>query len=538
YGISRRGQTYAGRVLYVGVIALILYEFWSLNIARVPFLSPSAYAELGRKLFTQFVPFQMLMVTLAAIGASADRIIREDAAGTLGLLLLTPLTARRVVMSKWIASLAQSASLILCGLPVVAVCVYLGSVGPWDLLWCFSVTGAMALLASAFGLRASAVSSTVPRALMLGLLYMIGYTLLPLALVFVGGLAAIWASPFLHPAYAAGFLLMRPGDSTGIWTFAWIPSTGVSVFVGRFIVLRIVKPVERRIHSPVFRGLAPDIDEPVHPGSLPPPKGVRPLLERKTREVWDGDPLLWKELLTRAGNRWSTESKSLFLIYSLIFIVLCWLFTRGSSLPTFAFLGGLFSMLAVVNGASLFAPEKEGRKLDMLLSSPVSSWSIIHSKLVAGLVSPEAIRIGLLGLGTSVAFSWWAGTGVVLYAGVFFLFVLFAFTLAAAASLHAETLQGAALATTGILCGILLVLPIVLSLFVPADAPPGSLPIPLLVLQASNPLFVLEPLSPGGEGKPSEAFGRFLLFGLMYGSTIAGLIGLLHWRFDRVMGRS
>jgi hypothetical protein len=67
YGISRRGQTYAGRVLYVGVIALILYEFWSLNVSQVPFLSPSAYAALGRNQFQQFVPFQMLMVTLAAI---------------------------------------------------------------------------------------------------------------------------------------------------------------------------------------------------------------------------------------------------------------------------------------------------------------------------------------------------------------------------------------------------------------------------------------------------------------------------------------
>ena len=99
YGISRRGQTYVGRVLYVGITALILYEFWRMNVAQTPFLSPSAYAALGRSLFSQFVPFQMLMVTIAAVVSSADRIIREDRAGTLGLLLLTPLTARRILMS-------------------------------------------------------------------------------------------------------------------------------------------------------------------------------------------------------------------------------------------------------------------------------------------------------------------------------------------------------------------------------------------------------------------------------------------------------
>jgi len=538
YGISRRGQTYIGRVLYVGVIALILYEFWSMNVSQVPFLSPSAYAALGRTLFRQFVPFQMLMVTLAALGASADRIIREDNAGTLGLLLLTPLTARRILMSKWKASMAQAGSLILCGIPVISVCVYLRGAGPWDLLWCFSVTGAMALLASAFGLRASAVCATVPRALMLGFLYMAGFALLPLALVFVGGLAAFYASPFLHPAYAAGFLLFKDGATADVWNYAWIPSTILSVFVGRFIVLRIARLLERRISAPVHRGLAPDSDEPVHP-ALPLKLGTKPPAARTTREVWDRDPLLWKELLTRAGNRWTSESKSLFLIYALIFILLCWLFKQGHHLGTFVFLGGLFAMLAVVNGAALFAPEKEGRKLDMLLSCPISSASIIRSKLLAGVASPEAIRVGLLGIATSVAFSWWSGPGIILYTGVFVIFILFVFVLAATASLHADTLQGAALATTGILCGIILILPIVVSIIIPADTAPTALPLPVFILGSCNPYAVLEPLDhAGGSGNPADALGRFLIFFLVYGTSIAGLITLMHLRFDRVMGRS
>ncbi len=254
--------------------------------------------------------------------------------------------------------------------------------------------------------------------------------------------------------------------------------------------------------------------------------------------MWDRDPLLWKELLTRAGNRWTTESKSLFLIYTVIFILLCWLFTRGTSLPTFAFLGGAFAILAVVNGASLFAPEKEGRKLDMLLSSPVSSGAIVRSKLMAGVASPEAVRVALLGLGTSVAFSWWSGGGVILYVGVFFLFVLFAFTLAAASSLHAETLQGAALATTGILCGVLLVIPIVVSILLHAEGSPRDPPLALYLLSATNPVAVLEPLQPGSPGIPAEAAGRFLLFAVIYATGTAGLVGLMHWRFDRLMGRS
>ena len=535
YAISRRSQTYIGRVVYVGVIALILWEFWTFNVSRTAFLSPSASAALGRKLFNQFVPFQMLMVTLAAIGASADRIIREDAAGTLGLLMLTPLTSRRLLMSKWKAALAQSGSLILCGIPVVAVCVYLGSVGPWDLLWCFALTGSMALLASAFGLRASAVCSTVPRALMLGVLYMLGFALLPLTLVFVGGVAAFFAAPFLHPVYSAGFLLFKDGATSDIWSFAWIPSTISSALIARWIVIRIVRPLEKRVSSPSRQGLAHDHEPPSHPSELLSPEGRRPPPDRDVREVWDRDPLLWKELLTRAGNRWTMESKALFLIYGLIFILLSWLFTKGNSLGTFAFLGSLFALLAAVNGAALFAPEKEGRKLDMLLSSPITAASIVRSKLLAGLASPEAIRVVLLGLGTAVAFSWWSGPGVILYCAVFLIFVLFVFTLAAAVSLHAQSLQGAALATLGVLCGLLLILPIAASLVVPALGDHESLA--RFLLACTNPVSVLEPLDRAG-GERGEALGRFLGFFLLYGSATGGLVGLMLWRFDRVMGRS
>jgi ABC-type transport system involved in multi-copper enzyme maturation permease subunit len=539
YGISRRGQTYAGRVLYVGVIALILYEFWTINIARSPLLSPSAYAALGRKLFEQFVPFQMIMVTLAAIGASADRIIREDAAGTLGLLMLTPLSVKRVVLSKWKASMAQAGSLILCGIPVVAVCVYLGSVGPWDLLWAFSLTGAVALLASAFGLRASAVCSTIPRALVMALLYMLGYALLPLALVFVGGFAAIFVAPFVHPAYSAWALLTNFGKDSDIMRFAWVPSTFASFFVARWIVVRAAKLVEKRVQSPIQRTLAQDADDPAPPAGFRPLKKLKEKPERKSREVWDRDPLLWKELLTRAGNRWTHESKTLFLIYFLIFILLCWLFTRGMSLGTFAFLGSLFAVLATINGAALFAPEKEGRKMDMLLSTPISSASMVRSKLMAGVGSPEAIRVGLLGLATSVAFSWWTGPGVILYAAVFLLFISFVFVLAATASLHAATLQGAALACTGILCGLLLVLPIIVSIIAPPLASGRPLSVPAWLLSSFNPIWVLEPLDARATGSTSiDALGRFLPFAVIYGSATAILVGVMHWRFDRVMGRA
>lgn len=535
YAISRRGQTYFSRVVYVGIIGLIVYEFWSSITSQGAVLSTSQYAELGRTLFRRFVPLQMVMVSLAAIGASADRIIREERAGTLGLLLLTPLTAKRIALSKWKAAMAQAGSLILCGLPVVAVCVYLGSVTPWDLLWCFSLTGAMAMLGASLGLRASAIYPTVPRALAMGLLYVIGYSLLPLALLFVAGLYGIYATPFMHPAYSAGWILYNDLKTVPGIDYSWIPATIVTFFTARFFVANTARLIERRVMTPRGPLLPPDEGDPALPLALKPAAAPKPASRGMSREVWENDPLLWKEILTRAGGRWSKDTQSMFLVYAFIFVLLCWLFSRGTSLGTFAFLGGLFTILAVINGSSLFAPEKENRKMEMLLSSPVASLDIVRSKLLAGLIAPESLRIGLLGLVTAVAFSWWSGPGVLLYPAVFFLFLVFSFALASAASLHAATMQGAALACTGLLCLLLLVLPILVSILQPRNG--GSLPTPLFLLSALNPVWVLEALDPGDGKGVGAAYGRFMLYSGFYVAATSGLVGLMVTRFDRLMGR-
>src|SRR5205814_9042315 len=68
-GIARRWQTYVGRGLYVGLIGLIVGIFW-MNLSRGgDWMSPSAYAELGRGLFYTFFAMQMVVVTFGGMSA-------------------------------------------------------------------------------------------------------------------------------------------------------------------------------------------------------------------------------------------------------------------------------------------------------------------------------------------------------------------------------------------------------------------------------------------------------------------------------------
>jgi hypothetical protein len=530
FGASRRGQMYWGRVIYIGLIGLIIYQFWSTEVSAL--LSPSAFAALSRRLFRNFVFFQLVTVSLAAVGGAAERVIREEANQTLGLLLLTPLTARGISYSKWTASMIQAGSLMLCGLPVVAVCVYLGGVGLGELLWSFSLIGAMAALGAAFGLRASATCRSIPRAIIVGFLYLVGYALLPIPLIIVTIGTGLWLIPFLHPLYAAGAMEIHSG-SNDFWQYCWIPATLLSFLVSWLVVRKLAVRIRNRTVAP--QPASPNfVYEQKHllgRFRVPLKVGSRP--SRSYREVWESNPLLWKELLTHASSRWTRESKLGYLIVALLFILIAWAITLGENQGTLAFLGIFFAMLAVANGAALFAPEKEGRRMEMLLSAPISSASIVRSKLLSGLIAPEPIRVSLVALVTVLAFSYWSGlVGVLLHLVVFFGFMGFAFTLAAAASLRAATIHGAALGATAVLCVILLVVPMLVSI-----ARPGESFGPWTLLEALNPVWALEPLQQRRSMDLAAAGGRCSLFVLNYFGASAGLLGWMLWRFDRMMGR-
>jgi ABC-type Na+ efflux pump permease subunit len=534
-GASRRSQTYWGRAIYVAVIGLIVYQFWTTLTSRMGLISPSAFAQLSRDLFHNFLGFQMLIVSLAAIGGAAERVIREEKSKTLGLLLLTPLSARDIVFAKWRASVLQAGSLILCGLPVVAVCVYLGGVGFGELLWSTSLTLSLAALGAAFGLRASAIYSSVPRAVIMGFLYSVGYLLLPIPLMIVTLGFAFILAPFVHPAYSVGVLVTNAGRGD-LWEYCWIVSTGVSFLVSWLVVRKVALRVRARVIAPTptppnfvyeQRNLVGRFRVALKVGDRP---------SRSYREVWESDPLLWKEVVTHASSRWAREHIVGYSIGAALFMVLIWGVSLGESQGSLIFFGVFFVLLTVANGASLFAPEKEGRRMEMLLCSPVGSGAIVRSKLLSGLLAPVSVRVLLLALATVLAFTYWSGVvGVLLHLAVLLGFLLFVFLLSSAASLRAASAQGAALAAMGVLFLILIVVPMAVSIGVPAgDENVGG---PWTMLLALNPVWVLEPLRHPRSLQLGDAVGRVSLFLLLYGGAAMGLVGWIRWRFDRIMGR-
>jgi ABC-type transport system involved in multi-copper enzyme maturation permease subunit len=530
-GYSRRWQTYLGRVLYVGIIGFILFQFWTDMHRSGRALHVSEYAKLGRDLFNRFLPFQLAFLTLAAISAAADQVTKEARGGTLGLLVLTPLSLRQIALGKWKAALAQAATLLLCGLPVLSICLYLGGVGFWEVAWSFSVTAAMGALGAAFSLRYSATQPTAARAVMMAIAALVVYTLLPLALLFMAGPIGLFVTPFLHPLYAAYAAAVEQGGKA--YEFGWIFATPISFVVAWAFVRSAAREIERRaggLMGPASTDFIPGT--PYARASVP---GSRARAIRG--EVWEDHPLLWKELATRAASRVAPDVKQLFLIYFILFIVTCW-FISHRSLGMFCFLASIFLVLVLLMGSSLFVYEMEGRKLDMLLAAPVSSWDIVRTKLLAGLIAPEGVRVLALWLAVVVGWSFWSGPGILVYAVASSLFLGFAYVLAAASSLRARTMHGAFISAAGILLGVLAILPFVLTTLA---GPRGLSAGTEGLLSMANPVWLIGMLAEEGPREPAtRAIAAISLlpgYVLVYGGATLCLVAGMVRGFNRFTGR-
>src|SRR5262245_8316592 len=203
-GIARRWQTYVGRGLYVALIGLIVWIFWNSLMSRGAHLSRSAYAELARYVFISFIILQLIVSTLGGMSAGSDMITREVRNGTLGLLALTPLSSWRIAAGKWKAALVQTSTGVLCGIPVFAVCAYLGGPGLWEFAYSLTLSLDCAALGAAIGLLCSTLFRTGYVASTVSIIFILGYCMVP-NLLFATQLKSDTVLDFLswvHPLYA------------------------------------------------------------------------------------------------------------------------------------------------------------------------------------------------------------------------------------------------------------------------------------------------------------------------------------------------
>jgi ABC-type transport system involved in multi-copper enzyme maturation permease subunit len=537
-GLSRHWQSYVGRVLYVGLVACVLLRWWSEMAGHPGRFTNSEFAVFGRTLFTFFAPGQMALVTLAAISAGSDMITKEVRAGTLGLLHLASVTPGRIVVSKWKAVMLSATSLVLSGLPIMAICIYLGGVGVWELVWSFTMTWVLAALGAAISIGFSARSHgpLTPIVKSAGVILGSALVLLP----FVAGASPLFfLASCIHPVYAAvAALIGRPGE----WQLgAWISS---AVFTLVFCARRL------RSTSALVRGRV--LNPPPPPRPMNDPELFECNYRRLTlggprvvtvkRRIWKRHELLWKEWMTRPATRLPLDARCVIAgVLALLMEVVWECSYRGRALEPFYFLGSVFLALAALNGAVLF--RSDALKIDMLLSTPLSTRRIVFTKLCAGLCSPEA----LVGLALAMAgvLGWYSEAGAAVCSVALLgslLFLVFAFGLGATASLCSRSVRSALLVSGGILGLLAIGVPWIAATLLPLGGPLSAV-IGRTVNSISVTGFLegfratMEQRMAGARADARGALRGAVPFCAVYAGLIVALVVAIFIRFRRISGR-
>ncbi len=155
---SRRRQVYEGRALFVLLVLFGLLWVWFIFDNAPTGSRASIYqqmAQLGEWFFYTMAGIQISVVMLVAPAATAGSICIDRARGTLLHMLMTDISNVEIVLGKLGARLAPLIGIILCGVPVAALTALLGGIQFGSIAVVFGISLALAVLGCTFAITVS-----------------------------------------------------------------------------------------------------------------------------------------------------------------------------------------------------------------------------------------------------------------------------------------------------------------------------------------------------------------------------------------------
>jgi len=428
---TRRAFTYWLRVLGGGVALAAAVGVVADITTTAPASGQRVFAAVNTAVFGAIWTLVPLL--------TADCLSRERREGTLGLLLLTPLTAANVVVAKSLAQMLRAWSLMLAVVPVLALAFLLGGVGWFELLNATCLNLASVSLALSAGLLVSSRAKARHRAavgavilsLFVALIFAQGYTLALFFQVF-RPLSPADPLPRWHEWIPAWLPLLTGLDGAYINLRNFLPPATLPRYLGvslQFLVLAHL--VMGGAICLAARQIARAKAEP----SLPRPWFWlrklffeplcfrRVLRERQTmRLAWN--PIGWLQGRTTTARltKWGwclalvvIESAAMVTVHGVDF-------ARLQLILTFSLAVGIS-----LSAASSFREERDSGALELILVSPLTEAQIIRGRL-RGLYAQFLPAVAALPLFVGFAFvavsdfsMWPARTEAMLLQGVLIL---------------------------------------------------------------------------------------------------------------------
>jgi len=347
---------------------------------------------LGGELFARLNCTVFFSIWILAPMLCADCISRERREGTIGLLFLTPLRARDVVLAKGLVHGLRAFSLLLAVLPVMAIALLLGGVSWVDIALSLITNFNSLCWALAAGLFASSISKTWIRSQLLAFLFVacFGFVFLMavgLNVLVLGG-STRWTSFYtaneLDRAVAVGFLAATDYDQW--WDkviaarsqLAWIFS-GFRMALMSILFLWLITELAAWNLRRFWREEPPSEGRVWLEKKLTTPILMVSFLRSWMRRKLERNPIGWLEARTWSGRlvTWGWFAVMI-SIYSAAFSNS----DVNRSLDLLQkFMAWLLLGIVAVSAAGSFQRERETGVLELLLISPMRIGQIIGGRL-------------------------------------------------------------------------------------------------------------------------------------------------------------
>jgi ABC-type transport system involved in multi-copper enzyme maturation permease subunit len=381
--LVRRWQVYAVRAAFVLFLLLAMLIAWVAALVEYGLGtgSPTIHqlAEIGEILFYFLAGVQVSFILLAAPAAAAGSICIDRARGTLLHMMVTDLSDAEIVLGRLGSRLMPVFSLVASGVPVVALAGLLGGIDFGALVGLFVVSIALAILGCSLALAISVKASKTHEVLMaVYLAFGVWLLSLPIWWIVVQGTKLPTPPDWfqkLNPFQLVYAPYMSPGFAGPI---DFVIFFGLSLIFSVGLVAWSIRRLRRAvIESSSEKNRA------------------------KSRLAWllkfwptlpgptlDGNPVLWREWHRNRPSklaRWLWRGM-LFVTWAMAAWGTYKIITEGVSDAAFAlelsFMLQLFFgfLMVAATSPTVLAEERTRGSLDVLLSTPLSTRSIVLAK--------------------------------------------------------------------------------------------------------------------------------------------------------------
>lgn len=400
--VGRRMSTFVIRWLYLGVLFSVLvmfYRGWRSDLSRGT-LDPSVLTRFAENFFWVYSATQFLVVCALTPAFTAATITDEKERKTLDFLLVTDLSGREIVFGKLAARIALLGTLVIAGLPVVALMQFIGGIEPTLLLLSIGMT-----LATVLSLSAISVASSV----------LLRRTRDAVVLAYALPIAYLWVSPSPYdlrtidsPVWRTAVEVFGYGDPfvAAQMMGRSFGGEGVPTVVTNYIAFHLGVTVIGLLVAGLFlrRAAAPRV-----PSAAPRTRVRRMFLwalgrrtEARSHPGVSDSPVVWREVWVEPNSGGGLLNR-LLAIAVLAAVVVPFLNFLSTDLYGYSpwdtrsyfqrrvrtwvcvvtgGLGVLMMLRATLRGASAVAGERDRDTWTSLLTTPLTSWEVVRGKWI------------------------------------------------------------------------------------------------------------------------------------------------------------